>query len=88
MTSKKNYYLPQKYTLPYGDNGAVIAYDICDTPPATHKELSRRELATRTPHTIEFEEGESGKRAYISIARQNQKGQLGPWSPIQSIIIP
>jgi hypothetical protein len=73
---------------PYGMNGAVIVYAVLDTPPADPDALSHSVLATRTPHTLEFTEEERGKRVYLAICWANEKGQRGPWSEIESAIVP
>ncbi|MDR2469627.1 MAG: hypothetical protein LBD27_04005, partial [Tannerella sp.] len=73
---------------PYGVNGAVIAYAVLDAPPASPYALTSTVLATRTPHTFEFAEEERGKTVYIAICWQNEKGQRGPWSEIESAIVP
>jgi hypothetical protein len=73
---------------PRGVNGAVIIYAVLDAPPANSNALTRSVLATRTPHTLEFAEKERGKTVYISICWQNGKGQKGPWSEIESAIVP
>jgi hypothetical protein len=73
---------------PYGVNGAVIAYAMLDAPPADPSALTRTALATRTPHTLEFTEEERGKTVYVAICWQNEKGEKGPWSEIESAIVP
>jgi hypothetical protein len=73
---------------PYGVNGAVILYAVLDTPPADISALTRSVLATRTPHILEFTEEERSKTVYIAICWQNEKGQRGPCSEIESAIIP
>jgi hypothetical protein len=73
---------------PYGVNGAVIVYAVLDTPPADPAVLTRSVLATRTPHTLEFTEEERGKTVYVAICWQNEKGEKGPWSEIESAIVP
>jgi hypothetical protein len=73
---------------PYGVNGAVIAYAVLDAPPANPDALTRTTLATRTPHVLEFTEEERGKTVYVAICWQNEKGQKGPWSEIESAIVP
>jgi hypothetical protein len=73
---------------PYGANGAVIVYAVLDTPPADVSFLAHSTLATRTPHTLEFTEEERGKKVYVAICWQNEKGQRGPWSAIQNTVIP
>jgi hypothetical protein len=73
---------------PYGTNGAVIAYAVLDTPPASPDELTRDLLATRTPHILEFTEQERGRTVYVAICWQNEKGEKGPYSEIESAIVP
>lgn len=73
---------------PYGVNGAVIAYAVLDAPPADVAALIRSVLATRTPHVLEFTEEERGKTVYVAICWQNERGQKGPWSEIESAIVP
>jgi hypothetical protein len=73
---------------PYGTNGAIIVYAVLDAPPADVSALTRSILATRTPHILEFTEEERGKTFYVAICWQNKKGQRGPWSEIESAIVP
>jgi hypothetical protein len=74
--------------IPYGFNGAVIIYAVLDAPPADHNALTRSVLATRTTYTLEFTEEERGKTVYIAICWQNEKGEKGPFSEIESAIVP
>jgi hypothetical protein len=80
---------------PYGFSGAVISYDVLEPdrfadrkPPAEPRRLTRTELATATPHVLEFTEEERGKTMYAALQWQNLKGDRGPWSEIQSTVIP
>jgi hypothetical protein len=73
---------------PYGVNGAVVVYDVLDTPPTSINSLVRNVLATRTPYVLEFDESERGKRVYFAICWQNKKGKRGPWSEIESAVVP
>lgn len=78
----------QSKAKPYGVNGAVITYAVLETPPANVEALTHSVLATRTPHTLTFAEQERGKTVYVAICWQNLKGEKGPWSEIESAIIP
>jgi hypothetical protein len=69
-------------------NGAVIVYAVLAEPPADPDALTRSVLATRTPHVFEFTEEERGKTVYVAICWQNEKGEKGPWSEIESAIVP
>jgi hypothetical protein len=73
---------------PYGYNGAIIHYDVLDAPPAGPDELRQSLLATKTPYTLTFTEAERGKRVYIALVWQNEKGQKGPFSQIEGAFIP
>ncbi|MDR3328629.1 MAG: hypothetical protein LBS63_00785 [Prevotellaceae bacterium] len=73
---------------PYGVNGAVILYAVLDAPPTSPATLTRSVLATHTPFTLEFAEEERGRTVYVAICWQNEQGEKGPWSEIESAIIP
>jgi hypothetical protein len=73
---------------PTGFDGAVLAWDVRDTPPATPADLTRHALASRTPYIVTFDETARGKTVYFALAWQNGRGKRGPWSDIQSAIVP
>jgi hypothetical protein len=73
---------------PAGYDGAVIVWDILDTPPERPEALSRRTMASRTPKSLLFDEAERGKTVYIAAAWQNNKGNLGQFSEILNGVIP
>ncbi|MDR0685848.1 MAG: hypothetical protein LBF79_00065 [Dysgonamonadaceae bacterium] len=72
---------------PYGVIGAVVIYGVSDHQADKHDELNRHLLATRSQHTFEFPDEERGKTVSIAVAWQNEKGQVGPYCDIQSVII-
>jgi hypothetical protein len=81
----------QSKAKPPGVQGAEIRIGITEIgdPPITDPEkLTRSEFSTRTPHTLIFSAEDSGKRAYIAMRWENTRGEKGPWSPIQSAVIP
>jgi hypothetical protein len=73
---------------PYGLSGAVIRWAVLDKPPPGPKALTSFALATRTPYILNFAEEERGKTVYIAMQWQNEKGDVGGFSEIQSAIIP
>ncbi|MDR2177201.1 MAG: hypothetical protein LBP20_04060, partial [Treponema sp.] len=68
-------------------NGAVARYKVGGPPPATHKELTSSRLLTRPREILTFEDTDLGRTLYIALYWQNEKGRLGPPSPIQSHVI-
>jgi len=73
---------------PHGYDGAVIIWDIRDTPPETPEELMHHTMASRTPFTLHFEETQRGKTVYVALAWQNERGILGAWSEFKSAVVP
>jgi len=68
--------------------GAVIAWGILDEPPKDLSDLNRQFVASRTPYAISFTEAQRGKTVYFALAWQNDRGNIGNWSEVQSAIIP
>ncbi|MDR3012358.1 MAG: hypothetical protein LBU70_04020 [Chitinispirillales bacterium] len=73
---------------PARHDGAVIVWDVLDTPPERPESLNRHTMASRTPKSLLFDETERGKTVYIAAAWQNNRGNLGQFSEILSGIIP
>jgi hypothetical protein len=73
---------------PHGYDGAVIIWGIRDNPPNQPDELPHHTMASRTPHTLTFDEAQRGKMVQIALAWQNERGILGQWSEYKSAIIP
>ncbi|MDR1836378.1 MAG: hypothetical protein LBQ89_01840 [Treponema sp.] len=76
------------HAKPEGYDGAVIIWDVLDSPPSRPDDLTLHTMASRTPHVIEFDETERGRTVYIAASWQNERGNIGQWSEIQSAIIP
>jgi hypothetical protein len=73
---------------PDGYDGAVLIWDVLDTPPQRPADLTLHTMASRTPHAIEFDETERGRTVYVAASWQNERGNIGHWSEIQSAKIP
>jgi len=73
---------------PANYDGAALAWDVSDAPPQRPEDLTHHAMASRTPHAIEFDETQRGKTVYIAAAWQNERGNLGAWSEMQSAVIP
>jgi hypothetical protein len=68
-------------------NGAVLFYRVSEEPVTSHKELTSSKLLTRMKETLVFEDSDRLKTLYAALCWQNEKGELGPLSPIQSLVI-
>jgi hypothetical protein len=78
----------ESQAIPYGFDGAVIRWVVMDRPAASVKELTESHLATRSPYTLVFTDEDRGKIVSIAMWWQNEKGQKGNPSEIQSTIVP
>jgi hypothetical protein len=61
---------------------------VLDTPPASYADLAHSVFDTRSPYTFQFDLSDAGKRLYCCLRWENNVGEKGPWSEIQSAIIP
>jgi hypothetical protein len=78
-----------KEAVPYGYNGAVVFYGVFDEPPSGPEKLPKSVLASTCIFPLnDFKPEEEGRRAYIALQWENEHGQRGPWSDMQSMIVP
>jgi hypothetical protein len=73
---------------PSGYDGAVLIWELLGEPPAGPESLTRHSMASKTPHAIQFTEDDRGKTVYIAASWQNERGNIGQWSEIQSAVVP
>ncbi|MDR0582169.1 MAG: hypothetical protein LBG31_04300 [Prevotellaceae bacterium] len=73
---------------PAGQHGVEIAWVIAGTPPTRWDELIHSIVDTHSPHTFSFENDQRGQTLYFALRWENTRGEKGPWSPIESAIIP
>ncbi|MDR0411967.1 MAG: hypothetical protein LBH75_08360 [Treponema sp.] len=72
---------------PEGYNGAVAFFTVNGKGPVAETALTQSKLLTRTREILTFGSAQLGQTLHISLRWQNEKGQLGPPSPIQSKVI-
>jgi hypothetical protein len=73
---------------PRGAHGAEILWEFRETPPESVGDLTHSEFATRSPHILRFDESERGKRVYLCLRWENNRGEKGPWGEIVAAIVP
>ncbi|MDR3129460.1 MAG: hypothetical protein LBU03_04375 [Tannerellaceae bacterium] len=54
----------------------------------TYEELTQKDFKTENTYEIQFREADQGKVYWFALRWQNTTGEVGPWSPIMSVIIP
>jgi hypothetical protein len=62
-------------------------YKVSEEPITSHKELTLSKLLTRIKETLVFEDSDRLKTLSAALCWENEKGELGPLSPIQSLVI-
>ncbi|MDR0668121.1 MAG: hypothetical protein LBF90_05850 [Prevotellaceae bacterium] len=73
---------------PPGQHCVEIAWLLSDTPPTRWEELLHSAVDTNSPYIFSFENDQRGQRLYFALRWENTRGEKGPWSEIQSAIIP
>ncbi|MDR1306824.1 MAG: hypothetical protein LBK74_04545 [Treponema sp.] len=79
----------RKGSKPKNVRGARIYYGVFGEPATDQRKLPASVWATRCPHIIRFREADRGKRAFFALKWEiSKENGEGPWSEIQSEIIP
>jgi hypothetical protein len=78
----------KKLARPKGVAGVEIVWAILDTPPNTVEQLTNTSFDTATPFRFKFTFDKRSKRVYVALRWTNTRSIKGPWSDIQSTIIP
>jgi hypothetical protein len=78
-----------KKAKPAGQHGVEVAWVISDVPIISTTKLIHSSFDTHTPLTLNFQEHDQrGQILYFAIRWENTRGEKGPWSAIQSTVIP
>jgi hypothetical protein len=73
---------------PPGVHGAEIVWATLDSVPVDWSELVHSSFDTASPFHLAFEGHERGRHLYYALRWENTRGEKGPWSEIQSAVIP
>jgi len=73
---------------PDGVAGIELVWDFFDTRPADQSLLTRVETVSANPILLKFRDEDRGKHVFYSGRWVNAKLQAGPWSDIESSVIP
>jgi hypothetical protein len=73
---------------PEGQHGLDLVLVISDTAPASYDELTSSMFSTHSPLIWTFPLAYAGRRVFFAARWQNTRGEKGPWTEIQSAIIP
>jgi hypothetical protein len=73
---------------PHGVHGAEIVSALLDVAPSSHDSLIKSSFCITSPYTFTFDLSDAGKTLYTAIRWENSRGEKGPWSDIQSAIVP
>jgi hypothetical protein len=73
---------------PKGQHGVEIAWVISDLMPTRWDELIHSSIDTNSPFKLSFENDQRGKTIRFALRWENTRGEKGPWTEIESAIIP
>jgi hypothetical protein len=73
---------------PYGMTGAVVRYVISDAPVEDMTLFTQSDLITKSPYIFTGTDAQRGKWISLAMCWQSETGGKGPWSEIQSTLIP
>jgi hypothetical protein len=71
-----------------GIHGAEVCWVLSETPILDWSDLLHSAFATHTPLRLSFEGRDRGKWLYFAARWENTRGVKGPWTEIQSFIVP
>jgi hypothetical protein len=73
---------------PEGQHGAEIIWTVREEAPVRYEELLHSSFSTNPPAVLRFENDQRGCTVYFALRWENTRGEKGPWSNIQSVVIP
>ena len=78
---------PTSKAKPAGVQGCEIRMKVGDPAPTGPNDLEFVTIDSKTPHTIDFEASDAGKRVVYWIRWVSKRGEPGPWgAPISALI--
>ena len=77
-----------RWALPEHVHGIEFIWDLRETRPEHIHELSNVEILSSGPYTLKFDEDRRGKRVFFAARWFNNTKKEGPWSDIESAVIP
>jgi hypothetical protein len=78
---------PRKHK-PDGQHGVEVCWVISSAPVVNTDDLVHSAFSTTTELDLPFTGDDRGKTVYFAARWENTRGEKGPWSPIESAIIP
>ncbi|MDR0766768.1 MAG: hypothetical protein LBF09_07545, partial [Odoribacteraceae bacterium] len=73
---------------PRGQHGAECRWALSKTAVTSLDELTNSAFDTNSPLVLEFGEEERGARLYYAMRWENNRGERGPFGPIEMIVVP
>ncbi|MDR3351771.1 MAG: hypothetical protein LBO00_01880 [Zoogloeaceae bacterium] len=78
---------PESHAIPYGYNGCLLRYAFGPGPITDLAALTHSTLMTRLLFTLVLPPEASGSRLSCAVAWQNERGHVGQFSEIQSVVV-
>jgi hypothetical protein len=78
---------PDSRAIPYGMNGCLLNYAVGAAKTEDYAALATTKLMTKSPWTLGLTPEAEGRFLSCATRWQNEKGELGPWSEVQHVVI-
>ncbi len=79
---------PDSKAKPPGVQGCEIREQVGGTAPVDPETMSLLAIETRMPYRADFEAMDVGKTVFFALRWRNTRGEPGPWSAVQSAVVP
>jgi hypothetical protein len=73
---------------PRGQHGVELCWMVSDVPITSIDQLMHSSFTTTTDLDLGFSDGERGKHVYYAARWENSRGEKGPWSLIETALVP
>lgn len=78
---------PDSRALPYGMNGCLLNFTYGSSKVLEYAGLTQTKLLTRSPETISLPPEAEAAHFSCALRWQNERGEIGPWSEIQIVVV-
>jgi hypothetical protein len=74
---------------PHGQHGVEILWLLLEKPAnVLIKDLVHSSFDTRTPYHFDLDDSHRGQHLYFALRWENTRGEKGPWTPVDTVVVP
>jgi hypothetical protein len=73
---------------PAGQHGVEVKWGFTDAATDNPEQLPHSRFDTATPAILAFDSDDGGRKIYLALRWENTRGEKGPWSVVETILVP